>query len=372
MRNLMQASNQWASRPDDERFLSLDELREAVLDRRNLSREIVLPSDHLTVEADGSEIVVVPRPDLAATHSKHEAIRGSRLTNWTFNQLCARAEPSVPGSFVSRLPTELAVVNLAWCLESADRKDAKFLMTENGQTQLRSITSSTYGRIWDHEVVEAVQKRIDPDVWKIPSASYASRDPKAATTLYASDRDIFLFMVDETHPIEVNGDRLHRGFFVWNSETGKCVFGIKTFLYRYVCDNRIVWGASNEVEVKVRHTKGGPARFVAEAAPALAQYVESSTQTEVRAIQYANAHTIGDDRNEVVSWLQKRGFTKSLALLGARKAEEEADLRGGDPRSLYHVVNGLTDAAKDSKHTDARLKLEERAGKLLDLAAAQV
>jgi len=47
---------------------------------------------------------------------------------------------------------------------------------------------------------------------------------KDTTTLYASDRDVFLFLVDDTHPIEAgklpNGDPdlYFRGFYCWNSE----------------------------------------------------------------------------------------------------------------------------------------------------------
>jgi len=46
------------------------------------------------------------------------------------------------------------------------------------------------------------------------------------TTLYASDRDVFLFLVDDAYPIGAgrlpNGDPdpFFRGFYAWNSEVG--------------------------------------------------------------------------------------------------------------------------------------------------------
>ena len=76
--------------------------------------------------------------------------------------------------------------------------------------------------------------------------------------LYASDRDVFMFLIDEDHPIEVRNERLSRGLFIWNSEVGKSSFGLTTFLYRYVCGNHIVWGAENVKEIRIRHSLNAP------------------------------------------------------------------------------------------------------------------
>ncbi len=70
---------------------------------------------------------------------------------------------------------------------------------------------------------------------------------KAYTTLYASDRDMFVFLADEDRRIEIPNRRdgkpgsLTRGFFVWNSELGNTTLGGGFFLFDYVCSNRYVW-----------------------------------------------------------------------------------------------------------------------------------
>ncbi len=51
------------------------------------------------------------------------------------------------------------------------------------------------------------------------------------TTLYASDRDMFVFLADEDRRIEVAGRSLARGFFVWNSEVGDKTLGAGFFLF---------------------------------------------------------------------------------------------------------------------------------------------
>jgi hypothetical protein len=59
----------------------------------------------------------------------------------------------------------------------------------------------TSGRIWDSQVVAAVERVNEDGRWQIPAASYQARNPKRATTLYASDRDVFIFLVDPNNPV---------------------------------------------------------------------------------------------------------------------------------------------------------------------------
>ncbi len=367
--NLYTVSKQWASRPDDERFLSLDELYQAVKARKLAARESALGLSEVSVvpSADGKSIVLTDGQTFEAP-----------FTHWSFGQLASRA--GVPAAYLRTIPPELAALNIQYAIEhklgqqageaGEDPGAAKLLLgpQEGVPLVLRAATSPTYGRIWDAEVVEAVQRRLGPD-WKVPSASYASADPKRATTLYASDRDVFLFLVNESNPVEVPGtngvERLHRGVIVWNSETGSASFGLCTFLYRYVCDNRIVWGAESVQELRIRHSSGGPARFLQEAAPRLKGYLSASTQSTVQVIQRAMGKELGKDQAEVVSWLRGRGFAQATAKAGYEAAQKA----GLNPRSLWGAVQGLTDTAHELAHTDARMERERDAGALLDLVS---
>jgi hypothetical protein len=64
---------------------------------------------------------------------------------------------------------------------------------------------------------------------------------RETTALYASDRDVFLFLVDDTHPIEAdalpNGDTdfYIRGLSSWSSKVGATKLGIAAFYLRAVC-----------------------------------------------------------------------------------------------------------------------------------------
>ena len=117
-------------------------------------------------------------------------------------------------------------------------EQVKTFETEDGRTELRAVTGPDYGRIHDHELVEAVQRIAGNGTgdtrWKVPGVldwSTGVYNPdveisRDTTTLYASDRDVFLFLVDDHNPIEAgklpdgSPDLYFRGFYCWNSEVG--------------------------------------------------------------------------------------------------------------------------------------------------------
>jgi hypothetical protein len=77
--NLMTASSQWASRPDDQRFLSLDDLQTAVSARRSLSHDRNLPLHMLKLDHDAAGELY-----LAGHNGQRVA-----FTNWSFGQFAS-------------------------------------------------------------------------------------------------------------------------------------------------------------------------------------------------------------------------------------------------------------------------------------------
>ena len=99
------------------------------------------------------------------------------------------------------------------------------------------------------------------------STTRTSTSRKDTTTLYASDRDVFLFLVDDLNPIEAgrlpdgSPDLYFRGFYCWNSEVGAKTLGIASFYLRAVCQNRNLWGVEDFEEITIRHSKYAASRF---------------------------------------------------------------------------------------------------------------
>ena len=363
MGNVYEASRQWANRPSDQRYTSLAELKDAVLQRRRESWTATPATDSLRVIPSDDQNVNVEVYDPTSAQKRQLG-----LTHWSFGQLAQYA--GAPASYLRKLPSELAAINLQWGLErGASRDTALVLGQSNGHNTLRSLTSVSYGRIWDHQVVEAVERVNGDGRWQIPAASYATSNPKRATTLYASNRDVFLFLVDPKNPVKVGDENLFRGFYVWNSEVGSATFGLTTFLYRYVCDNRIIWGATDIREVRIRHTGGAPERFSYEGQRYLERYAEESTAKLVGAVKRAQDTQVPINKGKdetVQDWLQKRGFTKGQAKASVDAAEAEQ----GASRSIWDIVNGITAYARSVPNTDDRVALETKAGNLMEEVAA--
>lgn len=361
MNTLHMASQQWASRPNDERYLSLGELKAAVETRKNESWTVTPKSRDLRVlPNEGGLAVQVYDPTKG-----EEAMLAP--THWGFGQLAQYAQ--APAAYLRTLPAELAAINMQWGLEhNAVREDALMLAQSNGSNQMRSMTSISYGRIWDLQVVEAVERINGEGRWQVPAASYAATNPKRATTLYASDRDVFIFLVDPKNEIEVAGEKLYRGFYTWNSEVGSAVFGLCTFLYRTVCDNRIIWGATDVKELRIRHTGGAPERFAYEGNQYLARYAEESTRSLVAGIEKAKETDIPVNTGKgdtVEDWLRERGFSQAQAKASVQTAVAEE----GQARSIWDIVNGITAYARSVPHTNERVDLETKAGKLMAFAS---
>ncbi|MHC2332331.1 DUF932 domain-containing protein [Bradyrhizobium sp. USDA 4454] len=368
-------SSEWFSRPADERYLSLDELARTVHDRANRSRTRVVESALIHVDASRADperlALMLPGSDtpVAPTH-------------WSFGQLASQV--GAPAAYLRQLPASLAAINLQYGLNANRVEQIKTLETEDSRVELRAVTGPDYGRIYDHELVEAVQRIAGNGTgdtrWKVPGVldwSSGIYNPsvdisKATTTLYASDRDVFLFLVDDLNPIEAgrlrdgSPDLYFRGFYCWNSEVGAKTLGMASFYLRAVCQNRNLWGVEDFEEITIRHSKYAASRFAHEAAPALSNFANSSPMPFVNGIKAARERIVArsdEDRNE---FLRRRGFSKAETgkVIDAVLAEE-----GRPPESIFDFVQGITAVARDKPHQDVRLDMETKAKKLLDRAA---
>jgi hypothetical protein len=368
-------SSEWFSRPDDERYLNLSSLYDTVRGRADRATARAVESRAVKVGAsrEDSERLALILPGRDAPVSP---------THWSFGQLCGLV--GAPSSYLRQLPAPLAAINLQHGLLSHRAELVKTLEAENGRVELRAVTGPDYGRIWDHELVAAVQRIAGNGTgdtrWKVPGVldwSTMTHNPfvdvtKETTTLYASDRDVFLFLVDDTHPIEAgrlldgSPDLYFRGFYAWNSEVGSKTLGIASFYLRAVCQNRNLWGVEGFEEITIRHSKFAAQRFAHEAAPALESFANLSPLPFVAGIKAARERVVARHDEDRESFLRKRGFSK---LETAKIIETVLNEEGRPPESVFDFVQGITALARTKAHQDARLELEGKAKRLLERAA---
>lgn len=369
-------SSEWFQRPADERYLSLSDLHRSVKSRAERSRARTLESREVRVEArredaDRLSVLLPGEPEPVAP------------THWSFGQLSQLV--GAPAGYLRGLPALIAGINLQYGLSNHRAEMVKTYTTEEGRTELRAVTGPDYGRIHDHELVEAVMRIAGNGTgdtrWKVPGVldwSTMRHNPmvdvtRDTTTLYASDRDVFVFLCDDLNPIEAgrlpdgSPDLYFRGFYAWNSEVGARALGIASFYLRAVCANRNLWGVEDFEQITVRHSKYAAARFAGEAAPALTRFADSSATGFIQGVRAARQKIVARTEEDRADFLRKRGFGKAetAKVISTVLAEE-----GHPPASVFDFVQGITAVARSEPRQDARLDLELRAKKLMDGVAA--
>lgn len=361
---LMQASEQWASRPADERFLSLTDMAAHFRKVRERSREYVEVNTKVACIPSGDDESSKGLQFISAKH-EHDPFNP---THWAFSQLAQLA--GAPPSYLRTLPAPIVADAVNYGLKfNRDVSSIGFLL-DQGDNSLRAATGPKYGRIWNQSILDTMVKQFGDGitgVWRVPGEFGVQKEiTKENTTLYAGDQDMFVFLADEENRIENPNRRdgksgtLARGFFIWNSEVGSASFGVSTFLFDFVCANRIVWGAGNVKEFRMRHTSAAPERFLREITPALLTYSKQSTDSITTALIEAKKHKLDD----VPAFLTKRFSARmSEAMANVHLLEE-----GRPVETVWDAVTAATAYARSIPNQDNRVKIETMAGELFDMA----
>lgn len=360
---LTRASAQWRDRPEDERYSSIEALRAAAHAYRDSASERVVRLRDAEMSYDEDELL----------------LDGKRMTNWAFGQLAQRTK--APAAYIRTLPSDLALQCMKHGLRSSDpAMPADKVMVADGRVS--AITSERYVRLWNAEIADwLVTLQGAQPWWSFPVAfrqaggetkQGAWGESKELPVAFLSDHDMFVFLADYEHAIEIPDcdTPLNRGFWIENSETGASAIRITLFLFDFVCSNVLVWGARNVVEVKVNHVGRARERVLfddSEARLAIEEYANRSTREDVQRIVQARKTLVADTREEVINDLygmRLPGLTKTI--LEQAYATVERTPRYGDPRSIWGVVNGLTEVSQRLPHADARTEVDRSAGKILD------
>jgi hypothetical protein len=385
--DLHMAAKQWASRPADERFESLEALAAATQSHRLAAREKDVAVGDLCIEAKGEEVMIA-----GAARSFVP------MSHYGFGHLSSRL--AAPASYLRKLPADLAARCLQNGLASAQKSDRESgettklaLLFRGGDSQaqrglqLRAALTESYERIWDSEVAARLVRFVSENPgWGFPESfrkangldgsvqkvAHAWGESKTLPVAFASDHDMFVFLCDYSRGIEVGGSVLARGFIVENSEVGASALKITSFLFDFACCNVIIWGAKQVKQISIRHVGSAREKALADFGDAqshLRALAEASPSHEVEVISRAQKLLLGANADEVVSNLFARripGLAKSDVVEAIEVAE--ATPRYGNPLSVWGVVQGLTEVSQKKDHADARMELDRAAGRVLEAA----
>jgi hypothetical protein len=371
--NLSLAQSQWFTRPEDERFESLQALHAAALADRQSSIEKRIPVGDLRAKVgdDGRAIVINGKTNAAG------------LTHHAFSQLASIA--GAPAGYMRRLPAQLA----ADCLQHGITTMAEETRRQNHQLYLsvprladgapdlanlraKAITSDQYARIYDHDLVERLIRVQDAHpAWHLPTDW--NQKPSGA---FRGDRDMFVLMVDGGSIVEdptistsssqgPNGRAMFRGMILRNSEVGHCSLSLMTFQFRFVCGNLMIWGAENVRTIRRRHVGSSYSLMsrVQEGVREAERFAARPAGPDQAAIVRLNAVEIGKTRDEVI----QAGKDAGLTISTAGTAYDLAETHEQNPRSVWGYANGITRASQivAEGHQDERLDIDRIAAQML-------
>jgi len=381
--NLYSASEQWRVRCPDERFSTLDDLIEKTTYYRNAARESANFDLRKLVfqKSDSGEDVEIMSP----SGNKAE------FTNWGFDQLCKRV--GAPVGYLRKLPAQTAAscLNAGTRMLGDDGATANLLWHKNGAFRLRAATSDSYSRIWNNDVASAVKTHMG-NGWVVPPARPAFDDQPgtrrataadviqqeqaggltisegdliAPAGLYASDHDLFMFMVNTENRIN-DGSKygLMPGFFIENSEVGAAALSITTFYLRTVCGNHIVWDASEIKKKRIVHRGSNDISKFKEFGGQLSEFLGTKASVIEDRINKLSIIDIGPSRDAIAGTLsvKVRGLSSRDILEAYDVCEQTEEV---SPRSPYGIAQGLTRMSQNTQYADVRNNLDKLAGRVL-------
>jgi hypothetical protein len=338
MTNLTRASKELFRRTPDERFESLAALHTFCAEQKQKYRDIW---------KSPAELILSEHMRLCA------GTDGAFLMNdWSFTQLCKMA--GVSKDTVNQLSHSTAAQVFSETLP----REGKPLQMLVSDESVRSIHGTQYTRLWDADLVGMLREfAVD---FQPPQ-----KGMNGATGLYAGEQDSFMFLIDPAGWCEIDGEAFAPGFFVWNSEVGRRSLGVETFWFQAVCQNHIVWDATEVVEWTRKHTAK-----VHEGLPEIRRIIEGLVAKRderkdgfYRVIKKAMETTLGEDAEKTLAVLTKNGITRAAA----KRALEIARTQGRF--TIWSLVDALTRLAGESENAGDRTDADEKASALLQLVA---
>jgi len=341
MATLTKAHEELYRRSPDETFGSMQELWDHCYRMREQSQDRWHAPSDIVAKASPHALTLTLGSDGAFS-----------MNDWSFTQLCRLAD--VNKDTVNRLSPATASTVFAETLPSGNKPFQ--ILTEGDR--IRSLHGATYTRLWNTDLLAMIREfAID---FQPPQQAVTG-----GTGLYAGEQDLFVFEIDPLAWVEIDGEAYAPGFFVYNSEVGRRALGCQTFWFQAVCQNHIVWDATEITEYTRKHT----AR-VSEGLSEIRAMIEAIVAKRdarkdgfVGVIRKAMEAKLGDDAEETLKQLCKNGIPRNVAKEAVTLAQEKGRF------TIFAVVDALTRLAQQSRYAGDRTDADEKAAKLLSLVA---
>ena len=351
------AHREWATRPPDERYASVQALHEAARARRIRTMERDIETGEFRTQAVASDaLALCEAPD-----------RQAALTHWSFEQLAAIA--GAPPKYLRSLPAPIASDAINYGLQRHRRQQHQLFVDRDAPWTVHAITSSRYARVHHDELATRVLDLMAAHpAWSLPlgykdGVYGAERVPSGA---YLGDRDMFLFLVDGNRDLEDPSDStragLFRGFILRNSDVGAAALTLDVFLFRTVCANHIIWGFQHVAGFRRRHVGASIQDAWTTSLDAIRAALDADPSADRTLLLRSTTQELGPTRDAVLDAVVQR---LELSQKQAAEAYTLAEQHETNPRSVWGYVQGLTRLSQRTPWQDGRFALDVAASRLL-------
>lgn len=290
------------------------------------------------------------------------------LNDWSFGSLCNIA--GAPKGYINKLPPELACKNLNYGINARFQAGNGTVAPITGG-QIRAFYSYRYERLPDLEVAERIANTADRLGYE-PAGKFAGvrvgMPPvrPEASGLYASDRDMFLFIANEERGFEFEGDIYYHCAIAWNSEVTFKTHGWLMCLYRGICGNHLIWDAEEVIQSEAIHRGNSVHETLASFDFMMEQYDARRKQVQDIAIARLTASRVlefADTRERVAErlteYMQRKQVEAALPFLDDERAYPKS------PHSVFGVTQALTLYSQTVAHSSTRDAIDRTAGAIV-------
>jgi hypothetical protein len=350
------AHREWATRPPDQRYASVEALHDAARARRDRTMERDIETGEFRTEPAGDH-------GLALYESSGPT---AALTHWSFEQLATIA--GAPPKYLRSLPAPIASAAINYGLRRLRRSQHQLFVDRDAPWTVHAITSSRYARVHHDELAGRVlDLMVDHPAWHLPlgykdGVYGAERVPSGA---YLGDRDMFLFLVDGNRDLEDPTDSTHaglfRGFILRNSDVGAAALTLDLFLFRAVCSNHVIWGFQHVAGFRRRHVGASIQEAWTTSLDSVRAALDADPSADRTLLQRSTTLELGPTRDAVLDAVTQR---LQLSRKQATEAFTLAEQHETNPRSVWGYAQGLTRLSQRTPWQDGRFALDQAASRL--------
>lgn len=266
------------------------------------------------------------------------------LTDWSINQLCERI--GVPSGYMKKCiqygKLDLVLSNMNRWIKDYPKKELKLrLYKEN----VRGIVGIRYAELDGIKVINKINEVIGRTHEYQVQSSYI-------------DEEIMNIRIIRNEMLNVEGEDLHIGFQVRNSDVGRSTLVVQVLVYKVICSNGLLLGGGmgelfmrRHVVIKGRNFEEEFEQAVA-SLPKVIEYVEKE-------IVKNKIHRISDlEMQKLIDEFKESMNASDELVEGVKEAISHYD------SNRWGFINAITEVAQNYS-LDRQIELETYAGELL-------